>query len=122
MAPTPVASWLPGGEVYCGDSVTLLTSQASVEHRLTLFDEPAKIRFTPVAATWSGAGRQLSGFVATTVFGDPGVFQLQVLVNYRVDYQIGSDPWIVGAAEILMPSEPISVTVIDPPRRTLLVG
>jgi hypothetical protein len=39
-----------------------------------------------------------------------------------VDYQLPGEEWVLGVGEIIMESNPVVVRVIEPPKRTLLVG
>ena len=94
------------------------------EHQATveLFGEPASIRFVPILASWDIAGRVLFGFSSAQQFDEVGQYRAQAFVTYRVDYQLPGEAWVLAAAEITSASNELFVTVVDPPRRTLLVG
>jgi hypothetical protein len=108
-------------------SFTVSAQAADIEGQL--FSSAAVIRFTPLSAVLSfGDGSQSSGpiadgsFRANHSFGASGNFWVQSRVSYRVDYQIGSADWVFGAAVIEVWSNQLLLELIEPKRRTLLVG
>lgn len=122
LAPIPQALWYPGGNLRAGSTAHFeVRAQESVAS-LELFGEPASIRFTPLSARWQIAGVAVAGFSVAQLFDSPGDFQAFAQVTYRVDYQVPGEAWVLGAAEITVEANPLLVTVVEPPRRTLLVG
>lgn len=122
LAPSPLAIWFPGGDLITGHvaqfEVLAPEQLASVE----IFDEPASIRFVATSATWQIDSETFFGFRVSRGFSNPGNYQALAQVTYRVDYQLPGEQWVLGAGEITMESNPVAVRVIEPPRRTLLVG
>lgn len=122
LAPVPVAVWSPGGSLVVGATAFFEVITSEQLANLELFGEPASIRFVPISASWLVAGSELSGFRISRSFDAPGEYQAQAVVSYRVDYQLPGEAWVIGAAEISMSSNTLLISVVDPPRRTLLVG
>jgi hypothetical protein len=122
LAPSPIAIWFPGGDLITGDvaqfEVLAPEQIASVE----IFDEPASIRFVATSATWQIDSETFFGFRVSRGFSNAGNYQALAQVSYRVDYQLPGEQWVLGAGEITMESNPVVVRVIEPLRRTLLVG
>lgn len=122
MVPTPRAFWYPGGTITQGSTAYFEVLASESQAALELFGEPASIRFVPIMANWDLAGATISGFSAAQKFDHLGEYRAQAFVTYRVDYQLPGEAWVVAAAEIISESNELFVTVVDPPRRTLLVG
>lgn len=98
-------------------SVDSETQQVSGE----LFDNPAVIRFRAVSATWTFSdGTRSSGFSVTKNFELEGSSTAQATVGYQVDYKTGGS-WVVAAASWSLSSNQLTIGVVDPPRRTVLV-
>lgn len=121
-APTPVAHWSPGSSIYQGESATVFVVAESYVADLELLGEQAQIRFIPQSTNWRSSLGALSGSSLNMVFTDLGSFQFTATVTYQVDYRIGNDSWSVNAGSVSAESNSVWVSVIDPPRKTLLVG
>jgi hypothetical protein len=119
----PFAWWEPGDELEVDELGQFFVSASEFQKSGLLFDESALIRFRPVQISWnfsdgvpgSGSGYQKS-------FSEIGTYQATASVDYQVDYKIGSGGWVSNAASWSLESNRLTVVVIDPPRRTLLVG
>ena len=122
MVPTPRAFWYPGGSLTEGSTAYFEVLASEHQATVELFGEPASIRFVPILASWDIAGRVLFGFSSAQQFDEVGQYRAQAFVTYRVDYQLPGEAWVLAAAEITSASNELFVTVVDPPRRTLLVG
>lgn len=121
-APVPIAYWSPGGAIYLGQSATVFAVVSSQLVDLELLGEPAQIRFTPQAISWQSSLGEFSGSKLDLAFNELGNFGFTANVAYQVDYRIGNDDWVINAGSVSAQSNTVWVTVIDPPRRTLLVG
>ena len=118
----PIASWSPGSEIEIYQDGLF---SVAVNNRIAngqLFGEPAKIRFTATSSSWQFSdGVDFAGSTLARSFADAGEYSATATVTYRVDYQMSSSDWVVGAATILMESNQLEITVIELPRRSLLV-
>lgn len=120
--------WLaPVGAARLNESVGFVVSAAQVETRGRLFSSPATIRFVPISATLNlGEGaeparKQSPGFRASHQYHSAGSYRVQATVQFQVDYQIGTDPWVIGAARVGVTSNSVLVEIQEPLERTLLV-
>jgi len=81
-----------------------------------LFGNAATIRFVPIEIKWTFSdGQRLSGQFVSASFEQPDLISALAEVSYRIDYKNVGGSWVYGAAFA-------SLAVVDPPRRTLLVG
>lgn len=87
----------------------------------SLFGEAAQIRFRPVGFRWEFSdGATGYGRSNTRSFDGEGNHSAQVFVRFEVDYETGGT-WHHNAAQFTLGSNLVSVRIVDPPRRTLLV-
>lgn len=118
----PIAWWEPGNEIEFEDPATFRISSKSLHFSADLLGQGAQIRFTATSARWrfsdGGVG---AGFTYTRSFENIGNYQAHGFVEYRVDYKIGSNPWVLGATRWELPANLLQVPVVEYPRRTLLV-
>lgn len=122
-ATSPFAYLRPGGEVEITQIVNFGVNRGGGEHAGELFGSPATIRFVAVGISWSFSdGQRLSGEFVSTSFMQPGQITAVANVDYRIDYLRSGGSWVYGAAFASLSSNQLSLSVIDPPRRTLLVG
>jgi hypothetical protein len=122
-ATRPFAFMRPSGEIEIGQLVSFAVSLGGGEHSGELFGSPATIRFVAVGVSWSFSdGQRLSGESVYTSFLEPEQVTAVAKVDYRIDYLRAGDSWVFGAAQASLTSNQLSLSVIDPPRRTLLVG
>lgn len=119
----PFAYLSPSGEVEITEIVNFGVSQGGGEHLGQLFGAAATIRFVAVGISWSFSdGQRLSGQFVSTSFDQPRQLTAVATVQYRIDYLRAGGSWVFGAASASLDSNRLSLSVIDPPRRTLLVG
>ncbi|MCF8529454.1 MAG: hypothetical protein K9G13_06080 [Aquiluna sp.] len=119
----PFAWWDPGDELEVEEVGNFFVSASEFQKSGRLFDQSAQIRFRPVQVSWSYSDRGSgSGTRYQRSFAEIGTYQATALVDYEVDYKIGSGSWVSNAASWSLESNGLTVVVIDPPRRTLLVG
>lgn len=116
------------GVARVGSELEFVASTKIAQESGQLFGTAAIIRFTPVSATISFGDGQLAeasaiagGFESAHSYRAPGRYLAQALVRFRVDYRLGGNSWVVGAAEVVVGSNSLNVDVLQPPRRTLLV-
>ncbi len=123
FAARPVAWFSPGGEIEIQDPV-LFFVEADTEITFgTLLGKPAQIRFRPVAARWELSNNQsIFGFTKSHSFDQVGSYTARAFVRYEVDYKYQSSAWVYAAASWELPSNKLTVSVIERERRTLLVG
>lgn len=119
----PIASWEPGGELEIDEpaffSVDFGTRTVSGE----LLGRSATIRFVAVSHRWVFSdGDRGSGARVEKIFLEPENQSAQAFVRVRVDYQVSSGNWVIGALEAELASNRLDLKVIERPRRTLLVG
>lgn len=122
LAPSPLAIWFPGRDLITGGVAQFEVLAPEHLANVEIFDEPASIRFVAAAAIWQIDSETFFGFRVSRGFSNAGNYHAQANVTYRVDYQLPGEQWVLGAGEINMKSNPVVVRVIEPPRRTLLVG
>jgi hypothetical protein len=115
-------------EARLNQPVTLAVAAASAETSGKLFSSAATIRFTPVSTTvffgdgaWAETSQQTSGFRVTHEYPAAGSYRAQAWVRFRVDYSIGTEPWVLAAAWVEVDSNSLLIEVLEPLRRTLLV-
>lgn len=122
-ATRPFAYLQPSGEVEITQPISFGVNRGGGEHAGQLFGSPATIRFVAVSISWSFSdGQRLSGQFVSTSFGQPGQINAVANVDYRIDYRRSGGSWVYGAASASLASNQLSLSVVDPPRRTLLVG
>jgi hypothetical protein len=122
-ATSPFAYLRPSGEVEITQLVNFGVNRGGGEHAGELFGSPATIRFVAVYISWSFSdGQRLNGEFVSTSFLEPGQVTGLASVDYRIDYRRLGGTWVLGAAYASLSSNQLSLSVIDPPRRTLLVG
>lgn len=119
----PFAWWKPGDELEVEEVGSFFVSAAEFQKSGRLFDKSAQIRFRPIHISWDFSdGMSGSGTGYQRGFSDIGIYRAVAVVDYEVDYKIGSGNWVSNAAAWSLNSNALTVLVIDPPRRTLLVG
>jgi hypothetical protein len=119
----PTAWWSPGSEVEFEDEIELHVQASTEVVSGLLLGRPAQIRFRPVAARWElSNGRDLFGFHRGYAFSSPGNYWAKAFVSYEVDYKYSSANWVYNAASWELPSNKLTIAVIERERRTLLVG
>lgn len=122
-ATRPFAYLRPSGEVEITQPINFGVNRGGGEHAGQLFGSAATIRFVAVGISWSFSdGQRLSGQFVSTSFGQPGQINAVANVDYRIDYRRSGGSWVYGAARASLASNQLSLSVVDPPRRTLLVG
>lgn len=121
-ATAPFAYLRQSGQVEIYESVNFGVSLGGGEHVGELFQEPATIRFVAIEIDWTFSDDQrLSGQFVTTSFSEPAQIGASAEVRYRIDYRRPGEPWILAASHASLVSNQLTLLVIDPPRRTLLV-
>jgi len=89
----------------------------------SLLGQAAEIRFTPIGALIAtGDGATLQGFSVTHRYREVGAYSARATVSYQVDYRLGSANWVLNAAVLDSASNSLSVQVLEPRKRTLLVN
>ena len=122
-AAPPFAYLRPSGEVEVFELVHFGVDRGGGEHVGELFGEPATIRFVAVAIEWSFSdGQRLTGQFVSASFGQPAQIRGSAEVRYRIDYRRPGGSWVLSASQASLVSNELVLSVIDPPRRTLLVG
>ena len=118
----PLASWLPGGELVVLDPARFFVDVNNRTTTGTLLGSSAQIRFTASSVLWEFSdGQGASGVNAMRSFEEAGSYQAVAVVSYRVDYRIAGSSWVLGASTLALESNRLSIEVVEPPRRTLLV-
>jgi hypothetical protein len=121
QVPTPRLTISPTS-VRVGAQVEFQLSASATTNAGSLLGQAAEIRFTPIAALIAtGDSATLQGFSATHRYREVGVYSAGATVSYRVDYRIGSGNWVLNAAILDSSSNSVSVQVLEPRKRTLLV-
>ena len=119
----PLASWTPGSEVEVGVAAGFSVQLAPGEFRGVLLGRQAWIRFEPVSARWSFSdGDGYSGFRVERVFDQAGEILATADVKVRASYRFDGGSWQESDAEIWLSSNQLRVSVVEIPRRTLLVS
>jgi hypothetical protein len=122
-ATRPFAFLQSGSEVEITEPVSFAVNLGGGQHSGQLFGESATIRFVPIGVDWFFSdGQRLNGQFVSTSFEEPGDITAVANVSYRIDYQRSGGSWVLGAATASLNSNELSLSVVDPPRRTLLVG
>jgi hypothetical protein len=118
----PVASWIPGGEVEVGVPASFFVELAAGEFAGNLLGRSATIRFEPIAARWQFSdGETGSGFSVDRMFESPGSISAVAKVRVRASYRFDGGSWQQSDAEIWLSSNELAISVVEIPRRTLLV-
>ena len=118
----PFAYWSPGGEVEVGVPASFFVELAAGEFAGNLLGRSATIRFEPIAARWQFSdGEETSGFSADRIFESPGNLGVVAKVRVRASYQFDGGTWQQSDALIWLRSNELSISVVEIPRRTLLV-
>ncbi len=119
---TPFAYWSPGGEVEVGLPASFFVELAPGEFAGNLLGRSATIRFEPVTARWKFSdGEAISGFGVDRIFQSPGSLSAVAKVRVRASYQFDGGTWQQSDAEIWLSSNELAISVVEIPRRTLLV-
>ncbi len=123
FASRPLAWYSPGGEIEIQDPVEFSVDVDTEVTSGLLLGKTAQIRFRPVAARWELSNNQsLFGFIKTHRFDQIGGYTARAFVKYEVDYKYQSSTWVFAAASWELPSNKLTLSVIERERRTLLVG
>ncbi len=118
----PFAYWIPGGEVEVGVPASFFVELTAGEFAGNLLGRSANIRFEPIAARWQFSdGEETSGFSADRIFESPGNLSVVAKVRVRASYQFDGGTWQQSDAVIWLRSNELSISVVEIPRRTLLV-
>ena len=119
---TPFAYWSPGSEVEVGLTASFFVELVAGEFAGNLLGRSATIRFEPVTARWQFSdGEAISGFGADRIFQVPGSLSAVAKVRVRASYQFAGGTWQQSDAEIWLSSNELAISVVEIPRRTLLV-
>ncbi|MGA1032990.1 MAG: hypothetical protein ACO3S6_02875, partial [Aquiluna sp.] len=119
---TPFAYWSPGSEVEVGLTASFFVELAAGEFAGNLLGRSATIRFEPVTARWKFSdGEAISGFGVDRIFQSPGSLSAVAKVRVRVSYLFDGGTWQQSDAEIWLSSNELAISVVEIPRRTLLV-
>lgn len=118
----PFAYWIPGGEVEVGVPASFFVELAAGEFAGNLLGRSATIRFEPIAARWQFSDGEIgSGFSVDRIFDSPGSLSAVAKVRVRASYQFDGGSWQQSDAEIWLSSNELAISVVEIPRRTLLV-
>ena len=118
----PFAYWSPGGEVEVGLPASFFVELAAGEFAGNLLGRSATIRFEPIAVRWQFSdGQEVSGFSVDRTFQEPGSLSAVAKVRVRASYQFDGGTWEQSDAEIWLSSNELAISVVEIPRRTLLV-
>lgn len=119
----PFAYLSPSGEAEITEPVSFGANLGGGEHSGELFGKMANIRFVAIGTKWSFSdGQRLSGQFVTTSFELPELVTASAEVSYRIDYRYPGESWVLNAATASLTSNQLSLSVVDPPRRTLLIA
>lgn len=122
-ATRPFAFLQSGSEVEITEPVSFAVNLGGGQHSGQLFGDPATIRFVAIGVDWSFSdGQRLGGQFVSTSFQEPSEITAVATVSYRIDYQRPGASWVFGAGSASLTSNQLTLSVVDPPRRTLLVG
>lgn len=117
----PFAYLGSASEVEIGEPVGFWVNPGGGNHSGSLFGKQAEIRFWPTLVSWQFSdGQRANGSQVTVSFGDPQQIRASAVVEYRIDYRYPGEPWVNGAASASLGSNQLTLSVIDPPRRSLL--
>jgi hypothetical protein len=123
VSKTPFAWWEPGSDLEIEEPAIFHVQANSTIEAGELLGQTAQIRFRPVSYSWIFSdGISSSGVKYSRIFLEIGNYRATARVDYEVDYRFDTGPWIQNAASWSLSSNELFVVVIDPPRRTLLVG
>lgn len=118
----PFAYWSPGGKVEVGVPASFFVELAAGEFAGNLLGRSANIRFEPIAARWQFSdGETGSGFSVERIFDSPGSLSAVAKVRVRASYRFDGGSWQQSDAEIWLSSNELAISVVEIPRRTLLV-
>ena len=117
----PFAYLGSASEVEIGEPVGFWVNPGGGSHSGNLFGQQAEIRFWPRSVAWQFSDGQVgSGEAITKSFSNPQQIRAIATVTFRIDYRYPGQSWVIGAAESKLSSNQLTLSVIDPPRRTLL--
>ena len=121
FATAPFAYVSPSTEVEIGEVAYFGVNPGGGNHQGELFGKRADVRFVPSGYSWEFSDGQRSRSQNPAVsFADPQELRAVVEVSYRIDYRYPGQAWVLGASSLSLGSNQVSLSVIDPPRRTLL--
>lgn len=121
FATAPFAFVSPATEVQIGEVASFGVNPGGGNHQGALFGKQAEVRFVPAGFSWEFSDGQRSRSQNPAVsFADPQQLRAVVEVSYRIDYRYPGQAWVIGASSLNLSSNQVSLSVIDPPRRTLL--
>ena len=119
----PFAYWSPGSEVEVGLTASFFVELVAGEFAGNLLGRSATIRFEPVTARWQFSdGEAINGFSVDRIFQSPGSLSAVAKVRVRASYQFAGGTWQQSDAEIWLSSNELAISVVEIPRRTLLVS
>lgn len=117
----PFAFVAPDGEVQIEEVARFTVLPGGGTHQGKLFENDVEVRFRPHIYSWSFSnGAVASGASVSRSFSRPDQIQAFATVEYIVDYRRVGGSWVIAAAKLSIRSNELGLSVIDPPRRTLL--
>lgn len=118
----PIASWSPGGEIEIELPVEFRVEYRTKTVAGELLGREASIRFTPTSYRWQFSdGEYATGSEVEKLFLEPGEITARAFVQISVDYRFAGQDWVAGAFSGEVASNELKISVIEIPRRTLLV-
>lgn len=118
----PLAYWEPGGELEVLVKADFIAQLAAGEFEGTLLGRAARIRFEPVEAQWEFSdGTSGSGFIYSRTFESKGAFTAVAKVRVKPSYRFAGGEWQQSNVKIWLQSNELSISVVEIPRRTLLI-
>lgn len=119
----PTASWEPGGELEIEVTARFIAQYQTRVVDGELFGQSASIRFRPESFRWTFSdGTRLSGAQVEKSFLTVGEQRAFAHVRLAVDYKLAGEPWVLDAYSGEVSSDELWISVIEIPRRTLLVS
>ena len=118
----PFASREPGSEVEVFVLADFRAELAAGEFKGTLLGQAATIRFEPVEVRWEFSdGTRGSGFSFSRSFDSRGTYTAVAKVRVKPSYRYSDGDWQQSDARIWLPCNELSISVVEVPRRTLLI-
>lgn len=119
----PSARWEPGGELEVEVIASFIADYPTRVIDGELFGQSVTIRFRAESFRWSFSdGSALAGRVVDKGFSEKGEHSAVVMALVTVDYKPSGAGWILDAFSGEVASNELRISVIEVPRRTLLVG
>ena len=119
----PSARWEPGGELEVEVIASFIADYPTRVIDGELFGQSVAIRFRAESFRWSFSdGSAVAGRVVDKGFSEQGEQSAVVKALVTVDYKPSGAGWILDAFSGEVASNELRISVIEVPRRTLLVG